>query len=226
MLSLFQKFHQKIKPTRFLNVVAAFEEFSHKHGARPGAFLEFGTYRGDSTLAFYRALRYYFYGAIPRDAYHFYLFDSFLGLPKSDDPRDSHINWEEKVFDVGGVEHFKKEIVRRGLPIDRFTCVPGFYKESLSSFSLPPGTKAAIVNIDCDYYSSTKLALNFLKPYLQNFTLIHFDDVHAFAGNPYKGQVAAINEFNHENHNINIQPCPYFYGFYKGKMYWSCIDED
>jgi|TARA_B100002003_G_scaffold235001_1_gene249493 hypothetical protein len=217
------KFSNKPK---FYDLISLREIFIKKFLAQRGTYLEFGVYKGNSALTFYKALSSYHGGQPPIGHYPMYLFDSFIGLPSSNDQKDQFPNWKEGVFDVGGGNKFKKMIIEKGLPADRFEIIEGFYEQSLKDFTIPDGALAGIVNMDCDYYSSTKEALDFLKPYLQNGTLFYFDDLHSFLGNPSKGQLAAINEFNRENSNIGINPCPHFQGKYEGRIYWSCLQDE
>jgi hypothetical protein len=217
------KFSNKPK---FYDLISVREGFVKKFCAKRGAYLEFGVYEGNSALTFYKALLRYHKGQPPIDHYPMYLFDSFTGLPSSNDRKDQFPYWKEGSFDVGGGNKFKKMILEKGLPADRFEIIEGFYEQSLKDFTLPEGALAGIVNMDCDYYSSTKEALEFLKPYLQNGTLFYFDDLHSFLGNPFKGQLAALKEFNSENNRIGIEPCPFFQGKYEGRIYWSWVKHE
>ena len=207
---------------KFKDLIQAQEEFVSKFGGKRGVYLEFGTYAGNSAMAFHRALHLYFRGQIPHDHYKMYLFDSFIGLPSSDHPKDKHPSWEEGVFGIGGSDEIRRILTdENDIPEHRYEIIAGFYEETLPIFRLPDGIKAGIVNMDCDYYTSTKEALRFLKPYLQPGTLFYFDDLHSFLGNPNKGQLAAINEFNDEDNDFAISLCPYFFGKYQGRIYWS-----
>lgn len=215
----------QIRPIQFLDIILLYENFFlKKFDIKSGAYLEFGTFNGASAARFYRALQIAFDGNAPLNKFPMYLFDSFEGLPESLDAKDKHSQWSQGEFDGGGVEVFKKKLTKLGVPAEKFQCVPGYYSESLPKFKLPEGMKASIVNVDCDYYTSTVDVLKFLKPYLQNFTLIYFDDLHAFSGNPAKGQLAAIKEFNDANTEVGIVPCPYFQGRYEGRIFYSWVN--
>ncbi len=209
-MNIYRRIVRKNNPNKFLEMIEVHEQFVKKHGIDRGAYLEFGVFQGTSALAFYNALKLYYSGQAILKVFPMYLYDSFEGLPHSDAPEDQHPFWSEGVFDVEGDEGFINDIIAKGLPRDQFECVSGFYEDSLATHTLPKGMKAAIVNMDCDYYSSTVTVLEYLKPYLQNFTLIYFDDLLSFAGNPRKGQLAAINEFNKKNSDIGICACPLF----------------
>ena len=207
-MDIIDKIYSRLRPNKFYDMLRMYESLVKKHRIQRGVFLEFGSWRGASALAFYSALKRYYKKDIPAELWPMFLFDSFEGLPDPSNKKDFHPVWIKGEFNAGGIENFIKSVTEKGLPLKRFECVAGYYEKTLVEFKLPKGYKAGIVNMDCDYYSSTKLALNFLKPYLQNFTLFHFDDINSFSGNPYKGQLAAIREFNEENKNMGICPCP------------------
>ena len=49
--------------------------------------------------------------------------------------------------------------------------------------------------IDCDLKESTRLALEFIKPSIQEGTIILFDDYVFFKGNENQGEHGAFNDF-------------------------------
>jgi hypothetical protein len=54
---------------------------------------------------------------------------------------------------------------------------------------------AAIVLFDMDLYGPTRKALSWIRPLLQQGTLIIFDELYHFRGDPSKGEFLALNEF-------------------------------
>ena len=76
-----------------------------------GNYLEFGVYRGDATIAFYRALKKFH----NNDVTKIFLFDSFTGLPEKKSSKDNLNIWHKGMFDVGGKENFKTIIKKKGL---------------------------------------------------------------------------------------------------------------
>ncbi len=134
------------------------------------------------------------------EPFHIFAFDGFQGLPESTSSRDLHPGWKRGAF-----AHTLDEVQRRiaseqgsgeRLPI-RF--VAGFFEQTLTEelrgelLRHPP----SIVMIDVDYYSSTRTVLEWLRPILRNGTVFYFDDVWGYGGDPEKGELAAIREFNH-----------------------------
>lgn len=78
----------------------------------------------------------------------------------------------------------------------------------------------SIVNLDCDYFSSTLLVLENLKQKLRPGIIFYLDDLNSFFRNPDKGMYGAIRKFN-ETSKYKIVPCPYFSGKYQDRIYWT-----
>ena len=75
--------------------------------------------------------------------------------------------------------------------------VKGFYKDTLkdkTTIDLKID-KARVVMIDCDLKESARLALEFIKPSIQEGTIILFDDYVYFKGSVIKGECGAFNDF-------------------------------
>lgn len=130
------------------------------------------------------------------------LFDSFKGLPPKNGAYDDHPSWKPGMF-AHGVSEVKRVIRNLGLDpnSDRLKIIEGLYEETLTnklSESLEV-TPPQVVTVDCDYYSSTKVVLEWLRPIIKDGCVLYFDDIWVFNGNPHKGQLRAINEFNDKN---------------------------
>jgi len=168
-------------------------------GSPSGAYYEFGVGMGRSLLSYCHALSsFQRMCRIDATKYQIFGFDTFEGLPESYDPRDHNPHWWPGKFLVSE-ESLRRRALRalprrfhQGLHLvkGRFeeTLTPGL-REQLLGF--PP----AIVNIDCDYYTSCKVALDWLSPMLRTGTILYFDDVWEFWGHPDFGEPAAIRAF-------------------------------
>ena len=53
----------------------------------------------------------------------------------------------------------------------------------------------AIIYIDCDLYTSAKQALDFVKRYLVNGSILCFDDYYKYKASPTQGERRALTEF-------------------------------
>jgi hypothetical protein len=65
------------------------------------------------------------------------------------------------------------------------------------------------VMMDCDFYSSTKTVLEWIRPLLRDGTIFMFDDIWAFMGHPDFGELRAIREFNAKGPGLLV---PHYFG--------------
>ena len=136
-----------------------------------GDYLEFGVYRGGSFINAYDQMKRH-----DLNDMRLFAFDSFAGLPHG----------EAGVFAEGDYHCpeplFRKIISKAGVDMNRVSTINGFYEETLcSAIKSKLGlSKAALVQIDCDLYSSTKFVLNFIEDLVAQGTILFFDDWHVF----------------------------------------------
>lgn len=157
-----------------------------------GDVYEFGTYTGFSARIMSNMIKEF------NLCSKLYLFDSFQGLPEVNEGDLASYNakgWEE------GVMILPKNIEKR-----IYTCLTdiisenqlfihkGYYSDTLSEFETD--TKAIILNIDCDLYSSALEVLNFFleNHLLQDGTILLFDDYNCNRANPEMGERRALRE--------------------------------
>ncbi len=134
-------------------------------------------------------------------------FDSFRGLPPSEEKRFNI--WGEGQFACGRQE-FERLLRQKGFAARDYALVEGLYGESLttqlSAELISLGVKAAIIYIDCDLYESTRDVLLFMRPFLQDGTVLCFDDYFAFRGRPDMGEQRALKEFQKANPDVMLTP--------------------
>jgi hypothetical protein len=171
----------------------------------PGDYLEFGTFRGESLVAFVHAAE-----AHGLDDMRFFGFDSFEGLPETPTCPPARSTDSEASFVAGNYACSQEELTqilkKNDVDMAKVTLVPGFYDQSLTpelKKSLPI-ERAAVVNIDCDLYESTVDVLAFVTSYLRDGTLLLFDDWLAFAGHPLRGERRACREWLERNPDIHL----------------------
>lgn len=155
-----------------------------------GDYLEFGVYQGSNFIKVYNFVR----GSSLKNM-SFYLFDSFEGLPKI------------KGLDKGGIfqegeysydfESFKKLLFKKGVDLKNVYITKGWFDKVLDDklkkkLNLK---KASLIFIDCDLYKSTAPVLDFITDYIQDGTIIIFDDYFCFKGNRLKGERRAFEEW-------------------------------
>jgi O-methyltransferase len=154
-----------------------------------GDYAEFGCYGGTSMWLAQREIAA---NPVPR---HMWGFDSFSGLPKTEEPRDAHPVWIPNTMSMS-VDDFHAVLAERGVPRDAYTMVEGYFAESLpplGSDGLP--RDIALAYVDCDLYSSTVSVLAFLEPRLKHGMVLAFDDYYCWTDTDVSGERAALDEF-------------------------------
>lgn len=172
-----------------------------------GNYYEFGVYRGDTMLTFHRALKA-FSRTIPSKGMNvkMYAFDSFKGLPKMENSADKTTFWKEGQY-ACSQEEFLRVLKSKGADLKNVVCIPGYFEESLTpqmAASLV-NDRPSIITIDCDFYTSAKVVLEWLRPLLRHGTLFYFDDIWSFCGHPDYGELKAIIEFNKKNDGLIVE---------------------
>jgi O-methyltransferase len=167
-----------------------------KTGLPLGTYMEFGVWNGVSMEMFWRTLGL-MSGGVRKD-WKLWGFDSFEGLPDPVGAADAHPFAGKGAFRSTGQQQVEQRLSRVGIPLDRFELVPGFFEKSLTpELKRRIGsTKVCFANVDVDFYSSTKTALDWIEDLLFDGSIVYFDDISFYNGNPKKGQIRAIREFN------------------------------
>lgn len=156
-----------------------------------GDYYEFGLFRGFTFQKAYQSA-----ADIGLSGMRFYGFDSFAGLP---DPVG--IDKVDGRFFRGQFACSKKKVEENllvmGVDPRLVTLIEGFYEESLTEDLRQryPFKRAALVFLDCDYYSSSKTVLNWMAPYLTPGSILLFDDWYSYGQSSELGQQRAFGEF-------------------------------
>lgn len=134
-----------------------FEAAAREIGDREVLYVEFGVYQGASMHLWSGLLRN------PKSALNG--FDSFQGLPE--------------IWDLSAEKgHFALDGKIPAIADTRVTLFKGWFNETLPKY-VPPTHKELFVNFDADLYSSTKTALECLKPHICPGTYLYFDEFQA-----------------------------------------------
>jgi len=136
-------------------------------------------------------------------------FDSFEGLPNPGQ-WDRRSGWEQGTFSTGQ-DTFERNMDDAKVPRGAYQLVPGFYETSLTKALRAEleDQKPSIVMMDCDFYTSTTTALEWLRPLLRDGTMFIFDDIWAYMGHPDFGELRAIREFNARKEGLLV---PHYFG--------------
>jgi hypothetical protein len=167
-----------------------------------GDYVEFGVFEGDSFVPAYHYAHKYLNNGMA-----FYAFDSFEGLPEpAGIDASGHPRLVKGELSSGGAERFRRMISRRGVDLRKVTLISGWYKDTLNVQlkKTLPIKAVAIAYIDCDFYGSTVPILNFIQEYMQDGTVLIFDDWFLFKGNPNRGEQRAFSEWLRENPHITV----------------------
>jgi O-methyltransferase len=145
------------------------------HSSVEGDIAEFGVQTGRTSNAIAAAMK------LMRADKTLHLFDSFEGLPEATsevDKENEHV--KSGVWGAGQLKAITPEQLRKNcrrfLPDDSIKIYKGWFSDSLPTLS--PGTKFAMLHIDCDLYSSTMDVLEYVlqKGALTEGAIILFDD--------------------------------------------------
>lgn len=136
---------------------AVFSAVAERVRDRQVLYLEFGVFQGASMR--------FWSGALRHPASRLHGFDSFEGLPED---FDFIGKYEKGHFDVGG----------RLPQIDdpRVEFFKGWFQDTVPGYR-PPPHELLMICLDADLFSSTKLVLDHLRPWIVPGTLIYFDDM-------------------------------------------------
>jgi O-methyltransferase len=210
VVSLVQRAIQSRDNHRYDDIIRLAYQFLSSNKVE-GDYLEFGAYRGRTFSSAWRAI------TRAQRPDHLYVFDSFEGLPAAAGVDSGTIFVEGRY--AMSLEAFQDIAGKIGCPASRYTCVKGFYSDSLTEAlrARLPLRKAGLIYVDCDLYVSTRDALEWCYPYLQTGTVICFDDYFTFSGDSNKGEQLALREFAARHRDLTFVDW-HFYGWH-GKSF-------
>ena len=96
-------------------------------------------------------------------------------------------------------------MIKAKVDLNQVTITPGWYNQTLNEKTKKTlnAKKVALVWVDCDLYESTVPVLRFITDYLQDGTIVIFDDWFCYRGNPNKGEQKAFREWLKNNRNFS-----------------------
>ena len=180
------------------------------HDQTYGSYLEFGVFTG-SSFNFAMKVNKKIDKLFARSDCEFVGFDSFDGFGeiKKD---DENPRFRDNIFSVN--EKKVLDNIYKCAKGQKMRIVKGFYKDTIKNkttidFNID---KARVVMIDCDLKESAHLALEFIRPSIQEGTIILFDDFVFFKGNKNKGEYGAFSDFKKKYPEILFRRI-YDYGY-------------
>ena len=189
---------EKNKFTHLLECINYLRVAGHENEIPPVIF-EFGCHSGRTFSSMINASKY-----LKLNDAKFYAFDSFEGLPETDEKVDG-------IFQTGtfstSIAKFKRIVKSNtGVSLKDQQCIKGYYENTLTEDLQKTFKGIGLVHIDVDLYSSTVTVLNFIKPLLVVGSLIVFDDWYCFPPGKPLGERLAFDEFKKNNHGFDFEP--------------------
>lgn len=174
-----------------------------------GDYLEFGVYNG-STLA----ITYDLLERRGRGGSRLFGFDSFEGLPPEANVQDNNI-WMSGQYRCP--EDFARDfLTERGVDWKRVALIKGWFSDTCkpSTKARHKMTKAGIIMIDSDLYSSAVEALAFCEPMIGQHALIIFDEYYPGGRDDrFLGEEKAFAEFLEAHQDITATKLDEHYSF-------------
>ncbi len=190
-----------------------------KNGKEPiGDYLEFGVSQGTSLAIMHAELK-----RSNLDAVRLYGFDSFEGMPASTDDEDEG-TWAEGDFRQE-MSVVKNRLTQQGIDWQRVHLEKGWFDDTCNDqFKATHGiSKASVIMLDCDIYSSTKTALDFCQPLIHEHAVLVFDDWHSGDDLAEKnlGEKKAFEEFLQQNPDLQAEQIGAYscYGYANGVVF-------
>lgn len=175
-----------------------------------GDYVEFGSYGGNSLSLAYEAI------SQMGSKRHLWAYDSFDEL-KVTDERDER--WRSSLgINQGGVENFYADVDKLGVPREAYTAVEGYFSDTLPPLGASGApVDIALVYVDCNMYSSTVTAFEFLAPRLKHGMIVAFDDYWVYKPDYVSGERLALHQFLEAHPEWNF--VPYRDIFHTGQSY-------
>ncbi len=191
---------------------------------RPSSILEFGTSAG----ALSQRLLHFVEVANGSDKVWHYGFDTFEGMPASNDKADfvfegigvKQQDWTTGSF-AANEEDVRKRLQEHGF--QNFTLFKGLFSESLTDTVIAEIAKRPpfLVIVDCDYYSSTVDIFRRILPIVPNGCVFYFDDTYLNYFSSLSGELRAIKELNEGKFGAGYELVEaYDLGFHGRRFYY------
>ncbi|MBX3083172.1 MAG: hypothetical protein KF716_16185 [Anaerolineae bacterium] len=166
-----------------------------------GDYLEFGVYQGSSMSCFYAASL-----ALKLKHLRMFGFDSFEGMPPQALGEDENV-WRPGEFH-SSLDYTTAYLIHKGVDMDRAILIKGWFEDTCNETTVLRYSiaKASIIMIDCDLYSSAKVALAFCQPFIKDEVIIFFDDWHSYQlADKNLGERKAFDEFLQANRHLEAE---------------------
>jgi O-methyltransferase len=188
-----------------VNLLLFIREWARVHSIGPYCIFEFGVLNGESIVEIIRLLR--------GDLSVVYGFDTFGGIPELESGDLEHTQVMPS-FTEGNFQSNQYETVRQhilgasDINSKQLHLLQGDFRKTLKKFELSVQSDFPLVfHVDCDLYTSSKVALEFVENYAQDGSWLLLDDYWCYRGNPRMGQRRAFEEII--NSSVRVIATPY-----------------
>jgi O-methyltransferase len=167
-----------------------------------GDYLEFGVYYGASLACMHDV-----YEELGNRSARLIGFDSFEGLPAEAGEDDDGL-WKPGQFRASYAVA-RDHLSGRNVDWERITLVRGWFDETLTAETRMEHRleRASLIMVDCDMYSSAKLALGFCAPLIRGQAIVFFDDWNSRGlADSDLGEKRAFGEFLDMNPQLRAEP--------------------
>jgi hypothetical protein len=178
---------------RMDHVYSVIGEFKNTYKG-PFSILEFGVADGYAFTKKLFATRY----LEMEDEVIVHGFDSFEGMPETDDTRDKSsivgADWKAGQF-AGSYEGLRDYCTAK---YRNWRLHKGYFENTLTPELLEEFRqhKPMLVWIDCDYYTSARAVMERLIPYLPTGCVVYFDEFEFNFGSRFTGEARLVHEIN------------------------------
>ncbi len=174
-------------------------EFLIGRGEKIADYLEFGVFCGSSMACMFRALE-----RLSLHDVRLFGFDSFKGLPAQ--AKDE--GWSPGDYCMS-IQYTKRFLSEQGVDMTRTYLIDGWFADTLNDDTKKKYDlrKSCIFMIDCDIYTSSREALEFIFPLLSKVSIVLFDDWFSLDSQGENlGQKKAFSEFLEAHPEFTASP--------------------
>ena len=194
----------------YINLLRFIRDFSKTFKLGAHQFFEFGVLNGESIINAIGQLRGEL-GLVTG-------FDTFSGIPElieqDSDPKNLGPTFYEGNFHgLSRIEVQNLILKATRFPGDKINLIEGDFRRTLKEFKLNMDFFPLIFHLDCDIFSSSLSALEFIAESAQDGSWLLCDDYWMYRGHPSMGQRKAIDLVFKNHPRVTLSPYTNYNGY-------------
>jgi hypothetical protein len=194
----------------YVNLLRFIRDFGATFHVGDFQFIEFGVLNGTSIINSIRQLRGPLKSVVG--------FDTFCGIPEltiqdADPEKLSPTFYQGNFHGLEKVQVQNLILKATRFPINQLNLVEGDFRNSLDNFKINNSLFPLIFHLDCDIFSSSLKALQFVADNAQNGSWLLCDDYWMFRGHPKMGQQKAIELVFKDHPRVFLTPYSNYNGY-------------